>query len=188
MPLLFSGTWEHALLTVTAQEAAKAGATGFLGRTAIQKILYFLQIAGVPMRYTFDIYHYGPYCDRVTRDVELLLADGVLRDASPFPAKYSNYRPGAGADDLLEAHTSALAPHLATIDAVVQGLLPLDPSHLELLATLDYLYRQMKAGGGSGPWKDRVIARFHQVKKDKFPPEQVEAGYDAMVRAGLIAA
>jgi uncharacterized protein YwgA len=185
MPLLFSGTWEHALLAVTAREAAKHPAAGYLGRTALQKIFYFLQIAGVPHRHAFDVYHYGPYCDRVSRDVELLLADGVLKDVSASPDKYSNYRPDAGADELIEAHASALGPHLKKISTVVESLLPLDPSRLELLATLDYLHRQLRAGGGTGPWADRVIARFLQVKKDKFQEEDVRAAYDSMVRAGL---
>ena len=74
----------------------------YLGRTAIQKILYFLQISGVPMRYRFDIYHYGPYCDRLSRDVEWLMADGVLKDASSNTRKYSNYRPDAAAEELLQ--------------------------------------------------------------------------------------
>jgi uncharacterized protein YwgA len=69
MTLQFTGTWEHALLAATAQAAAESGDNGYLGRTALQKILYFLQTSGVPMRYRFDIYHYGPYCDRITRDV-----------------------------------------------------------------------------------------------------------------------
>jgi uncharacterized protein len=186
MPLRFSGTWEHALLAVTAREAAKSGEACYLGRTALQKILYFLQIGGVPMRYAFDIYHYGPYCDRVFRDVELLLADRVLKDVSSSPAKYSNYRPDAGTDELIELHASALGPHFKTINTVVQSLLPLEPNHLELLATLDYLYRQLRAGGGRGPWKHRVIGKFLEVKKDKFPEEEVRDGYDAMVRAGLV--
>src|SRR4051812_26829490 len=115
MALVLTGSWEQALLTATAQAAAPEGGSGYLGRTALQKILYFLQILGVPMRYRFEIYHYGPYCDRIYRDVELLLADGVLRDASSNPEKYSNYRPGAAAGELLQLHQGRLAPHLATI-------------------------------------------------------------------------
>jgi uncharacterized protein YwgA len=188
MPLLLTGTWEHALLAATAQAAAESGDSGYLGRTALQKILYFLQIAGVPMRYRFDIYHYGPYCGRIGRDVEWLLADDVLKDASPSPEKYSNYRPSTAAQQLLGSHATALEPHRATIAKVVRGLLPLQPEHLELLATLDYLYRQLKAGGGHGPWKARVIARFLEVKRDKFPVQDVLAAYDSLVRADLIEA
>jgi uncharacterized protein YwgA len=186
MSLQLTGTWEHALLAAITQAAAASGDGGYLGRTALQKILYFLQISGVPMRYRFDIYHYGPYCDRVTRDVELLLADDVLKDTSPSPEKYSNYRPGTSAEELVRSHASALEPHRETINKVVRSLLPLQPEHLELMATLDYLFRQLKAGGGRGPWKERVIAHFMEVKKDKFPLPEVTAAYDSMVRADLI--
>jgi hypothetical protein len=135
------------------------------------------------MRYRFDIYHYGPYCDRISRDVELLLADGVLEDISLNPEKYSNYRPADEAGELLQSHAEALRAQQETIANVVQALLPLEPGHLELLATLDYLYRQKRAGGGAGPWKESVIDRFMEVKKDKFQRAAVSAAYDSMVRA-----
>ncbi|MBY0528276.1 MAG: hypothetical protein K2R98_33105 [Gemmataceae bacterium] len=186
MPLQLTSTWEHALLAATAQSAMESGDAVYLGRTALQKILYFLQISGVPMRYRFDIYHYGPYCDRITRDVQLLLADDVLRDASQCPEKYSNYRPGSDTEGLLRSHQSTLNQHQATIKKVVRSLLPLQPDHLELMATLNYLYRQIKAGGGHGPWKERVIERFMQVKKDKFTREAVSEAYDSMIRANLL--
>jgi uncharacterized protein YwgA len=186
MPLQLSGTWEHAVLAATAQVAADNADKGYLGRTALQKIVYFLQLSGVPMRYRFDIYYSGPYCDRVSRDVDLLVADGVLKDVSSNPDKYSNYRPAGAAEELLQSHATAFRTHRETISRVVRTLLPLEPDHLELLATLDYLYRQKRAGGGSGPWKDSVIDRFMEVKKDKFPRAAVSEAYDSMVRANLI--
>jgi uncharacterized protein len=188
MPLQLTGTWEHAVLAATARAAGNHADKGYLGRTALQKILYFLQLSGVPLRYRFDIYHYGPYCDRISRDVEWLVADGVLRDASSNPEKYSNYRPAEAADELLRLHAATLEAHQATIDKVVQTLLPLEPEHLEILATLDYLYRQIKAGGGAGPWKERVIDRFMEVKKTRFQKTAVSEAYDSMVRANLLEA
>ena len=188
MALILTGTWEQALLAATAEAAAPLSGSGYLGRTALQKILYFLQISGVPIRYRFEIYHYGPYCDRITRDVELLLADGVLKDTSPNPDKYSNYRPGDSASELLRQHQEKLAEFKATISGVVKALLPFKPDHLEILATLDYLYRQLIAGGGAGPWKDRVLSRFKEVKKDKFPSDEVSNAYDSLVSAKLVEA
>jgi len=120
--------------------------------------------------------------------VEWLLADEVLKDASPSPEKYSNYRPDIGAGKLIQSHASALEPHRATIGKVVRNLLPLHPEHLELLATLVYLFRQLKAGGGPGPRKELVIDRFIQVKKDKFPRGKVATAYEALVQADLIEA
>src|SRR5215469_3744796 len=139
MSLELTGTWEHAVLTATARAAAGHGGKGYLGRTALQKIAYFLQLSGVPLRYRFDIYHYGPYCDRISRDVELLVADGILKDNSSSPEKYSNYRPASEMEELLQAHAALLGVHQEKINMVVQTLLPLEPEHLELLATLDYL-------------------------------------------------
>jgi hypothetical protein len=128
------------------------------------------------------------FTSRISRDVEWLLADDVLKDASSTPDKYSNYRPSTGADELIQLHAASLEPHRATIEKVVRTLLPLQPDHLELLSTLDYLFRQLKAGGGNGPWKERVIDRFMQVKKEKFAREAVAAAYDTMVRADLLEA
>src|SRR5262245_44319464 len=125
MPLLFTGSWEHAVLAATAQVAAGHADKGYLGRTALQKIVYFLQISGVPMRYPLDIYHYGPYCDRSSRDVEMLVADRVLKDISSSHEKYSNYRPAEAADELLQSHADTLRIHQETISKVVKVLLPL---------------------------------------------------------------
>jgi len=57
--------------------------------------------------------------------------------------------------------------------------------HLELLATLDFAYRWVKASGGSGPWKDRAVTRFIEIKKEKFAKPLVEKTYDGLVVAGL---
>lgn len=188
MALKLTGTWEQALLAAIAERAGQSSLEGFLGRTALQKILYFLQISSVPMKYRFDLYHYGPYCDLISRDVEWLLADGVLMDESTNPRKYSNYRTSDEAGELIEIHRKDLEMYKTTIETVVKALLPLKPDHLEMLATLDYVYRHMRAGGGEGPWKKRVIDRFMQVKKEKFPYSQVSSSYDAMERANLVQA
>lgn len=188
MPLQLTGSWEHALLAATVKAASVPGSTGFLGRTALQKIVYFLQISGVPMRYKFDILHYGTFCDRIPQDVEWLMADGVVSDVSANQEKYSKYQPGPAIDELLSRHHHDLEQYQSVIDSVVKTLLPWRPEELELFATLDYIFRQFKAGGGSGPWKERVVTRFLEIKKDKFPKDRVSAAYDSMVNTKLIEA
>jgi uncharacterized protein YwgA len=188
MTLLLTGSREHALLAMLVQEAGNVAqqAGGYLGRTAIQKMTYFLQIRGVPMRYRFDIHYYGPYCDAISRDIEWLMADGVVAEASNHPEKYSNYKPGPALDEVLALHTADLEPYRSTVRDVVQALLPLNPERLELIATLHYLYREQKASGRRGPWKETVLSRFHEVKKDKFPAAEVSRTYDQMVAARLL--
>jgi hypothetical protein len=187
MSLLLTGSREHALLAMLTQEAAtlsqKEG--GYLGRTAIQKILYFLQVLGVPMRYRFEIHHYGPYCDEVSRDVEWLIADGVAVDRSYDRSKYSNYGPGPSADELVAKHAKELEPYREAVRTIVGILLPLQPGHLELIATLDYAYRQLKASGGAGPSKEAVISRFLEIKGSKFTRDDISKVYDQMVGVKL---
>ena len=73
-------------------------------------------------------------------------------------------------------------------------MLPLTPDQLELIATLDFAYRWERASGGSGPWKQRVIKKFFEIKmnkKSKFDPndpKKIEKAYDSLVKAKLIEA
>jgi hypothetical protein len=188
MALVLTGTWEQALLVSVAQVTALESNSCCLGRAALQKLLYFLQVSGVPMRYRFDTYPSGPYCERIVRDVDLLLADGVLQEASANPEKCSRLVPGAAAAELTRLHSVELEQQGNTVKSVVKALLPFNPGRLEMLATLDYLYRQLLAGGGSGPWKERVIARLLEIKKDKFDRAAIDAAYAAMAGANLIKA
>ena len=177
--LFLTGNQDQALLALVVREAASAKGR-HVGRTAIQKIMYFLKATGVPMGYRFDIYHYGPYCYEISRDMEWLMADGVIEDKSLKP-EYSNYAPGSTLDQLL-------TPFVDKFDAdrvrqVVNTLIALEPDRLELLATLDYLYRQQKAVMPSGAVsKEEVVRRFLDVKKDKFSRDIVEGTYDVMAQ------
>jgi hypothetical protein len=136
--------------------------------------------------YRFDIHYYGPYCDVVARDVEWLIADAVVADGSTNREKYSNYKPGPALPELLARYADQLQPYRQAVRSVVQTFLPLSPERLELIATLHYLYREQKASGRCGPWKNLVLARFHEVKKDKFPVSELSGTYDQMVVAKLL--
>jgi|SRR5579862_8568647 len=185
MSLILTGTREHALLAMIVEEADRLGRQGgYLGRTAIQKIPYFLQVLGVPMRYRFEIHHFGPYCDEITRDTEWLLADQVVVDQSAKP-KYSNYHPGSLLSELVGRHARELEKFRSTIQAVVRALLPLEPEHLEMIATVDYAFRQLKASGGPRPTKKDVIDRFLQIKGDKFSADAIGKAFDQLAEAKL---
>jgi uncharacterized protein YwgA len=188
MNLLLTGSRDQALLALLVQEAGDAvrRTGGYVGRTAIQKMMYFLQVRGVPMRYRFDIHYYGPYCDTISRDIEWLLADQVVVDDSNNTSKYSNYKPGPALGEIIALHADELEHSRPVVRIVVEALLPLSSERLELIATLHYLYRDRKATGGPGPWKERVVARFREVKQDKFPADEVRKTYDLMIDAGLL--
>lgn len=187
MSLLLTGTWEHALLATVAKEAASVAGEqgGTLGRTAMQKIAYFLQVLDVPMRYRFDVHHFGPFCSSILSDLEWLTADEVVVDSSPNPAKSSRYVPGPNFDELLSKHQSKLQQFEPIIKNTVEALLPLSTEHLELIATLHYAFRDKKATLATKPPKEAVIERFREFKKDKFPESRIVETYDRLDHAGL---
>src|SRR5260370_14748081 len=110
MSLYLTGTWEHALLAKVVSQAAIVAQQegGYLGRTAIQKIVYFLQVLNVPMRYRFDVHHYGPFCDTILGDTEWLVADEVIADSSPNSEKYSKFTPGKACNELIAKYSPKL--------------------------------------------------------------------------------
>src|SRR5260370_38492954 len=147
MSLYLTGTWEHALLAKVVSQAVIVAQQegGYLGSTAIQKIVYFLQVLDVPMRYRFEVYHYGPFCASILGDLEWLLADEAIADSSTDPTTYSKYTPGPSCNELISNHSAKLKKYQDTLTSTVKALLPLKPDHLELVATLDYAFRELKA-------------------------------------------
>jgi len=176
---------DQALLAIVIREAAGAASQRkwYVGRTALQKILYFVKAAGVPMGYQFDVYHYGPFCADIMSDAEYLIADGAVKDIAQKD-KYSNYRATRSADDLIESHWNELKQHADTVRDIARALAPLEPKMLEFYSTLDYVYRWVKAPKKAGPLKPRVIARFLEVKPGAFAEHEIAEAYDQMVNVG----
>jgi len=185
MSLVLQHRWEHALIAATVEAASNKCPDCYLGRTAIQKLLYFMNALGVPMEYSFDIHHYGPFCAGVMHDVEWLLTDEVIEDQSQ-ESRYSNYKPGPGWPELSEQYEPKLAKHHEVVTDVCDALSDLSPETLELIATLDFSYRWVHARGGEGPWKQVAIEKFKSIKKDKFENDEIDGWYSALVNAKII--
>lgn len=185
MSLVLAHRWEHALIGATVNAAASKNPKCFLGRTALQKLLYFMKVLGVPMRYTFEIHHFGPFCQNVRNDVDWLLADYVLKDESQDP-RYSNYRPNKSWKELENQFARELSQFQSVVSNVCHALSDLSPNTLELIATLDFSYRWVKARGGQGPWRHLAIEKFKSIKKDKFADAEIQKWYDSLAAAQLI--
>lgn len=187
MSLILNHRWEHALIATVIARSNEVCSECKIGRTAIQKLLYFLNVLGVPMRYNFDIYHYGPFCQSVMHDVDWLIADGVIEDCAADTWS-SNYKPAAGWSELAGQFADKIAEYNEPIENICNALTGIDPETLELIATLDFSFRWVRARGGNGPWKDSAIEKFVAIKKDKFPRDEVDHWYGVLVHSGLIQA
>lgn len=187
MSLLFTHSWEHALVAAVIDSAKKDCSSCNLGRTAIQKLVYFLQVLEVPMNYTFRIHHFGPFCDELASSVDWLLADSVVTDEARTP-NYSSYATGPNYAEIIASFDNEVRKYRKTINAVVGAMASLDPKELEVAATLDYAFRWVKARGNEGPWKDETVKKFKAIKKNKFADPKIDDWYSRLMSAGLIQA
>ena len=186
--LVYSNDASSAFITdIVRAFEGQVGGQYYLGRTAMQKLVYFAKALGVPIPCSFEIYTYGPYSDSVTFSVDSLLADDVLKDTSTS-SRYSNYRLGENARVLLDTYQDLLAAYSGKIDNVVRSLGRFKPEELELIATLHFIYHRLRQIVRGGPSKARVLDEFRRIKKDKFTPEETEAFYTALKEANLIEA
>ncbi|MCC5874938.1 MAG: hypothetical protein JJU11_01845 [Candidatus Sumerlaeia bacterium] len=180
--------FEQAVMALAIKQANEVFANkpngGFLGRTALQKIMYFLVRKGVPLPYGFEIYHYGPFCSEIYHDVECLQAEGVVQDRGPSE-RYWNYTPGPRMDLLILQFEKELSPYLDSIQEVAALFADLRPEVLELIATLDYIFQDEQARQGKPPEKLVVVDRFISVKKDKFKRVMVENKFDTLQKSGI---
>jgi uncharacterized protein YwgA len=159
--------------------------TGYLGRTALQKLAYFSPELGVPIPCSFEIYTYGPYSDAITFDVDSLLADDVLSDQSR-DKKYSNYKLGPAASDFFKVMEPEIHAWLPMIDTVVDVFGGFSPQQLELIATLRFIAQRQRTVAKGAPARESVIDEFRRIKKDKFTVDEINGWYDALKRAKLI--
>lgn len=187
MSLLFTHSWEHALVASLIHSAKSECGDCSLGRTAIQKLVYFLHVLDVPMNYRFRIHHFGPYCDELASTMDWLLADSIVADHSDAP-KSSDYAPSENYSALVTKYETELAKHAPTVNEVVKAMASLAPNELEVAATLDFSFRWVKARGGEGPWRDATIQKFKEIKKERFTDSKIDEWYDCLLSAGLVQA
>jgi uncharacterized protein YwgA len=164
----------------------QVGGRHYLGRTAMQKLVYFAKVLGVPIPCSFEIYTYGPYSDVLTFSVDSMVADDVLKDTSNDPHAYSNYRLGENAEEILQRYQDLIEPYRGKIDAVVRSLGKFKPQELELIATLHFIHHRLKQIWRKEPSKAQVLEEFRRTKKDKFTDPDIESFYNALKNAKLI--
>lgn len=182
--LVYSNDLRSAFLAAIVETFAAVYPDRQLGRTAMQKLTYFVKVLGVPVPCSFGIYTYGPYSDQVAFTVDSLLADDVIEDRSRKP-EYSNYRPGPNSRELLSEFDRDLHPYQGQINIVVEALGKFSPNQLELVSTLHFIAkRQMQVYKDFS--KQSVLGEFKSIKGDKFRDSDVSACYQSLAGARLI--
>lgn len=148
-----------------------------IGKTAMQKYVYFLQEFGVNLNYRYEMYYYGPYCFEFSNDLDILNLLGVISiEDNPttygFSIKPSDnadkYRKQAEERDTLESCQSSF-------DKLLEIFGNCSTKELELYATMHFVDRILKKRGKNANHKSVI----QEVKflKPKYSTNECEEAY-----------
>jgi O-acetyl-ADP-ribose deacetylase (regulator of RNase III) len=176
--------------------AGRAAVIGLLGRYAemgyrlalleVQKLSYFLQVVGEPLRLEFRPHHYGPYADKLRQVLNCMeghfttgYGDGndkpdtpirLLPDSLPEAESFLEKQP--------ETHE-----RFERVLNLIEGFET--PHGLELLSTVHWL---ASVGAGSVSEVMKGLSDWSERKFRSFTESQVAVAFERLKQNGLVAA
>ena len=151
---------------------------GDVGKTKLQKLVYFMQAArGVPTGYPFKMHHYGPYSEALETDISRLAHSGYLF-VNPDEMGFG-FHITPGESQAEDRWNAGLAPLQPSIRQVIELFRACETSELELAATIHFVKTL------SPTWsRDRVIETTKRLKP-KFATTFVEEWYGRLEQCRL---
>ena len=150
----------------------------------VQKLAYFLQAAGEPLRLQFTKAAYGPYADnlnQVLRRLEGHYLHGAT-DTKPGTVLWLADGASAEAAQFLENETEATA-RLSKVARLIEGFET--PYGLELLATVHWVATE--AGGGIGAEECiRKVHGWNERKAAVLGPEHIRVALGRLRDEGFL--
>ncbi len=158
----------------------------FVTLIEVQKLMYFMQEAGEPLRLNYVKHHYGPYADNlrhVLTKIEGHLVSGY-HDGGDAPDKQLELVPGAvkDAEEFL-GPDGATRNRFARVGKLVEGFET--PFGLELLSTVHWVATRENATDA-----DDAAAKVYawNDRKKRFSPRQISIAFEALRANGWLAA
>lgn len=158
-----------------------------LGRTALMKYAYFLQVLrGVPLGYHFSLYSYGPFDAEVLDDLEYAQSLDAVNITLEFHPGGYGYRtqPGKASEEFKEKARGFLTAHQEDIDWVLREFGGLTAAQLELASTMVLVDREAERSGETLSLEELV----HQVQevKPRFTDAHVRVQAESLREKGLL--
>lgn len=136
----------------------------WIGRTALMKYCYFLQVLrDVPLGYNFSLYSYGPFDSTVLSDLGDAEALGTIEETPLLTGYGYEIKSAVSDDDLNELAGSFLEEHKTDIDWVIQQFGTQSASDLELDSTIIYIDREASEAGQHMS-EDHLVQQVRDVK------------------------
>jgi len=140
------------------------------GKKALQKLVYFSQVEGLPMRFDYVLYKYGPY------SFEL---DSLTKEMEYFEQIKFNYVNGGYEISVVDDVPSLEPEEINKLEAVIERYGAFSPKDLELLSTVHFIVTDMAEIYRK---KDvhEILSRVKSIKRDKFSWNEIEDAYNKL--------
>lgn len=150
----------------------------------LHKLGYFLQHAGLPLKYRFEKKPYGPFISNVSHLLQRI--EGVYitgyQDGGNSPEKSLSLVPGAVRDaSAFLKEKSAVQPYFQKVADLIEGFE--SPVGLELLSTVHWVATEEGASN-----LQEIIHKVHgwNEHKKEFSPRQIGIAYDVLIEKGWL--
>ena len=137
------------------------------GKKSIQKMIYLIQEAGIPLGYDYNIHFYGPYSAELDLDLRYLTGSGSL-DMNITKTKHEF--------TVVEDNISSPSPEIQTI---INQYIAKTPSDLELLATTLYVQRALQDVN-----LDNIVSGVTKIKGSKYSVNQISHAFGELSKSG----
>ena len=158
----------------------------------VQKLAYFLQVAGEPLRLRYEAGPYGPYAHNLNKVLERLEGHYIrgYGDSQHPDAQIELLEGAVEAAEEYLAHDSGSRRRLDRVTQLIEGFET--PYGMELLATVHWVG---VSGGrdGSAPAADveaaiRMVHAWNPRKQQIFKPHHVRTAWDRLIERGWLGA
>ncbi|HVQ96315.1 MAG TPA: macro domain-containing protein [Mycobacteriales bacterium] len=157
----------------------------------VQKLLYFLQIAGEPLRLHYVKARYGPYADNL-RHAILNLEGHYLIGFGDGSAKVADAEPIRVLPDADELADKTLERHpetLERIDRVLNLIEGFESAYgMELLASVHWIAHEHPAVAADPDVAVPLVRNWTPRKGRMFTPDHIRVAWDALHRRGWLPA
>lgn len=154
----------------------------------VQKLAYFLQAAGQPLRLRYEAGHYGPYADNLNKVLEAMEGHWVRGYGdSQKPDAQIHLLPGALGEAEAFLHDDEESRHrLQRVADLMEGFET--PYGMELLATVHWVSNQSSPGSAEKAVDvEQAIKHVHAWnprKRSVFQPEHIRVAWSRLTDAG----
>lgn len=154
----------------------------------VQKLAYFLQAAGQPLRLRYEAGHYGPYADNLNKVLEAMEGHFIrgYGDSQKPDAEIELLQGALEEADAFLANDYDSKARLTRVSELIEGFET--PYGMELLATVHWVAHHSSPGSGA-PAADpqqatRHVHAWNPRKRSVFKPEHVRLAWERLLQAG----